>query len=258
MQFTIEGNYKPIKKILPYSQRRHDFFRGDNTYFGKEKFVVVPYPSQHHMGYASRALARDRSRRLFNKRILVFVCFRPKKTELRKILVHECEMASDKCTRAELHNEMAKKSYLEASVFCPMPSGDSPSRSLIYDAIMCGCIPVFFTDTQRETRWVKPYEKIIPWESFTLTIPSTVVYNASANFVDVLADIPEAKVEAMQAKLSSYAQFLQYSMPEIEPTAIVLSDGVDNDDGFSMAFKDLFCRIESTNELCSQRWNAFL
>lgn len=49
-----------------------------------------------------------------------------------------------------------------SSEFCLMPAGDTPTRQGIFDALLTGCIPVFFTTCRRGALYESAYEPFVP------------------------------------------------------------------------------------------------
>ena len=87
-------------------------------------------------------------------------------------------------------------------------AGDSPTRKSVYDAIGCGCIPVFF-QLSRTPFVTWPYQDVLDYTKFSLTVP------IGQNFTDFLEpyynDIK--RVRELQRGLYTVMPFMQYSFP---------------------------------------------
>jgi len=92
---------------------------------------------------------------------------------------------SDQSTKA-FYREM-----LEAR-FCFAPTGWGWGQR-VFEAILSGCIPVIMQSDN-----LQPFEGILPWKQFAVMLNESDI----PNLHEVLAAIPQAKVESMQRTLS--------------------------------------------------------
>ena len=99
--------------------------------------------------------------------------------------------------------------WMQNSVFCLQPPGDTASRKSFYDAITCGCIPVTF-----ELPYLGVGEKVeypfyskLNYSKFTVHVP------ADRSFHDVLEPYRQDSeaVKSLQYNLAQVAQYLQYN-----------------------------------------------
>ena len=70
--------------------------------------------------------------------------------------------------------------WMQNSVFCLQPAGDSATRKSFYDSVICGCIPVLFEILHMPTRVTYPFDTKIDYSKFTVMIP------ANKTFTEVL------------------------------------------------------------------------
>lgn len=91
------------------------------------------------------------------------------------------------------------KPMLQAN-FCLQPPGDTPTRRSTFDAILAGCIPVFFEEQSARSQfgWHLPPDL---YEEFSVFIPKEEVVFKGLKIVDVLKSIPRAKVRKMREKV---------------------------------------------------------
>ncbi|KAL1826348.1 hypothetical protein DCAR_0205453 [Daucus carota subsp. sativus] len=91
------------------------------------------------------------------------------------------------------------KPMLQAS-FCLQPPGDTPTRRSTFDAILAGCIPVFFEELSAKLQygWHLPEAE---YEEFSVFIPKEDVVFKGLKIVDVLTSIPRAQVRRMREKV---------------------------------------------------------
>ncbi|XP_050227670.1 probable xyloglucan galactosyltransferase GT19 [Mercurialis annua] len=86
------------------------------------------------------------------------------------------------------------------ATFCLQPPGDTPTRRSAFDAIIAGCIPVFFEEqtAKSQYRWHLPEEM---YEEFAVFIPKEEVVFKGLKILDVLMGIPRGQVKRMREKV---------------------------------------------------------
>ncbi|KAI9173915.1 hypothetical protein LWI28_008714 [Acer negundo] len=100
------------------------------------------------------------------------------------------------------------KPMLQAN-FCLQPPGNTPTRRSTFDAIIAGCIPVFFEEQSAISQygWHLPPEL---YDEFSVFIPKEDVVFKELKIVDVLQSIPDAKVRKMREKVIELMPRLMY------------------------------------------------
>ncbi|KAH7549587.1 hypothetical protein JRO89_XS13G0052900 [Xanthoceras sorbifolium] len=100
------------------------------------------------------------------------------------------------------------KPMLQAT-FCLQPPGDTPTRRSTFDAIIAGCIPVFFEEQSAKSQygWHLPPEM---YDEFSVFIPKEDVVFKGLKILDVLQSIPKAKVRKMREKVIELMPRLMY------------------------------------------------
>ncbi|GAB0494593.1 hypothetical protein MMPV_005887 [Pyropia vietnamensis] len=93
-----------------------------------------------------------------------------------------------------------------SSRYCLQPAGDGMSRRGLFDSLLCGCVPVVF----RPSMVVLPFEDVVPYEDFTVTLPETDVLAGHIDVVAALAAIPDAEYEQRLSALRTWAPRLAY------------------------------------------------
>lgn len=61
-------------------------------------------------------------------------------------------------------DEMRKK--MRRAKFCPIFGGNSPWSTRLVEAMMNGCVPVFFSS------WLPPFSRLLAWDRFSVRLPS--------------------------------------------------------------------------------------
>lgn len=102
--------------------------------------------------------------------------------------------------------------WMQRSIFCLQPPGDSPTRKSFYDAIISGCIPVLFSQKYP----VKyPFQRLFDYRKFTVRVPEEVVTRHNMPIATYLGRVSPSKIKDIQVALATVAQYLQYSYPVI-------------------------------------------
>jgi hypothetical protein len=93
--------------------------------------------------------------------------------------------------------------------FCLQPPGDTPTRRSTFDAIVAGCVPVFFENASARTQygWHLPPGR---YDEFSVTIPKDAVVLGGVQIVETLAAVPEEEVARMRERLLELAPRVVY------------------------------------------------
>ena len=97
--------------------------------------------------------------------------------------------------------------WMQNSVFCLQPPGDTATRKSFYDSIITGCIPVLFELPYIPTHVTYPFDTKIDYSKFTVMIP------ANKTFIEVLDPYryDTDAVKQLQKNLARVAKYLQYN-----------------------------------------------
>uniref|UniRef100_J3NEC9 Exostosin GT47 domain-containing protein n=1 Tax=Oryza brachyantha TaxID=4533 RepID=J3NEC9_ORYBR len=104
------------------------------------------------------------------------------------------------------------------------PRGDSYTRRSVFDAILAGCVPVFFHPGSAYTqyRWHLPRDHT----AYSVFVPEDGVRNGTVRLEDVLRRISAAKVAAMREQVIRMIPTVVYRDPR-GPSSGVPRDAVD-------------------------------
>eukprot|EP00897_Mesotaenium_endlicherianum_P009613 jgi/Mesen1/8680/ME000051S08081 len=96
-----------------------------------------------------------------------------------------------------------------ASDFCLQPPGDSAVRRSTFDALIAGCIPVFFDPRSAYTQylWHLPSRH----DSYSVFIPREAITNGSVNVISVLSSYSRARITSMRETILGLIPGLLYS-----------------------------------------------
>ncbi|XP_045164927.2 uncharacterized protein LOC123528917 [Mercenaria mercenaria] len=126
--------------------------------------------------------------------------------------------------------------WMQRSVFCLQPPGDSPTRKSIYDSILSGCIPILFTN-QYKTEY--PFERVLNYESFTFTIDEKLISRYNKTVIEIVKGISEEKTKSLYNNLVRVSKWFQYSLPD--------GDAQWEDDAVTLILDELAFRNNITN-----------
>ena len=122
--------------------------------------------------------------------------------------------------------------WMQNSVFCLQPAGDSATRKSFYDSIISGCIPILFETPHIPTRVKYPFDTKIDYNKFTVFVPQ------NRTFTEVLDPYKHSTdgVKKLQKNLARIAKYLQYNdvtTPDVDVDAFhLLLDQVGEHFGF--------------------------
>ncbi|CAK8563682.1 unnamed protein product [Lathyrus sativus] len=110
--------------------------------------------------------------------------------------------------------------------FCLQPPGDTPTRRSTFDAILAGCIPVFFEDLSAKLQysWHLPQNE---FEGFSVTIPKEDVVFKGLRILDALQRIPRARVRRMREKVMELIPRVVYRKHNSSPGLRAKKDAFD-------------------------------
>jgi hypothetical protein len=100
--------------------------------------------------------------------------------------------------------------WMQHSVFCLQPAGDSPTRKSIYDAIAAGCIPVLFDNRYGEVAY--PFSTRLNYKEFTVSL--SLSDQTKMNYLEIIKSRYSSKdIKRLQQRLFQVAHMFQYSYP---------------------------------------------
>lgn len=204
----------------------------------------IPYPSYFHPRNRSEI---DRwQKRMRSKRRPFLFSFagapRPKldRASIRDQILEQCSSSARcellRCQKGEsICNEPSEVMRLFTnSVFCLQPQGDSFTRRSIFDSMLGGCIPVFFTEHSAYTqyKWHLPRNR----SSYSVYIPEKRVQKSGNTSIEQhLLSLSADQVESMRRKVIGLIPSLTYADPRF-------SDA-DFTDSFDLTLQGLLNKI---------------
>ena len=180
---------------------------------------AVPHPTSFHPSSLPRLrawIARARRSRRATLMLYAGTVSKPSRPNIRGSILAECANRTDICTVVECSGAGAcaldpiryMRPMLKAK-FCLEPPGDTPTRRSTFDAILAGCVPVFFENASARTQygWHLPPGR---YDEFSVTIPKDAVVLGGVQIVETLAAVPEEELARMRERLLELAPRVVY------------------------------------------------
>jgi hypothetical protein len=125
--------------------------------------------------------------------------------------------------------------HLKSAAFCLQPPGDSYTRRSAFDAMLAGCVPVFFHPGSAYTqyRWHLPGDHT----RYSVFVPGDSVRNGTVRVEDALRRFGRTEVAAMREKVIQMIPGIVYRDPR--------APSVEFRDAFDVAIDGLIKRVNS-------------
>jgi hypothetical protein len=205
---------------------------------------AVPYPTYFHPEAAADVAAWQEKVRAAERTWLFAFAGAPhpwQRETVRTEIFQQCGASSRcrlfRCTGRGSANTCkspgAVMRVFESSEFCLQPRGDSLTRRSTFDAILAGCIPVFFDPGSAYTQ----YTLHLPKEpsSWSVLIMHTELTGRNVSIEERLSRIPPETVKAMREEVIGLIPRVVYA----DPT----SRRVDFKDAFDVAVEAVIDRV---------------
>ncbi|PAN47032.1 hypothetical protein PAHAL_9G229400 [Panicum hallii] len=225
--------------ILETSPWDRDNFRGEVVQSWSS--LAIPYPTYFHPETAADVVAWQEKVRAAERRWLFSFAGAPRpgsKKTIRAEIIRQCG-ASSRCnlfdcgSGASCYWPGGATRVFESSDFCLQPRGDTLTRRSTFDAILAGCIPVFFHPGSAYTQ----YMLHLPGDpnSYSVLIQHTDVTGRNASIEETLSRIAPEAVRAMREEVIRLIPRVVYADPR--------STRVDFKDAFGIALDAVIDRV---------------
>ncbi|CAN6288829.1 unnamed protein product [Urochloa humidicola] len=179
---------------------------------------AIPHPTSFHpatLPHLRAWLARARRSRRATLMLFTGGVSRPSRPNIRGSILAECANRTDACAVVDCSGGKCSHDpgrYMRAMLgakFCLEPPGDTPTRRSTFDAIIAGCVPVFFEDlaARRQYGWHLPPAR---FDDFSVHIPKEAVVFGGVGIADTLEAVPEAEVRRMRKRVLEMAPRVLY------------------------------------------------
>ncbi|MQM00082.1 hypothetical protein Taro_032807 [Colocasia esculenta] len=204
---------------------------------------AIPYPTYFHPSKDGEVVSwQKRMRRTKRPWLFSFAgAPRPNQTDsIRGRIIEQCR-GSRRCRLMDCTG--SKECYaparvmraFESSTFCLQPPGDSYTRRSAFDAMVAGCVPVFFHPGSAYVQylWHLPRD----YRSYSVLIPEEEVREGKVSIEERLGRIPEAEVRAMREEVIRMIPRLVYANPRARGATTVK-------DAFEVAVEGVIGRVD--------------
>lgn len=191
----------------------------------------IPYPSYFHPHTAADMAHWQHSIRRADRTHLFSFVGGPRvgveKAAVRDNILRQCA-ASDQCIRvrcepgsASCHEPDRVLEVMKRSEFCMQPPGDSFTRRSVFDSVLAGCVPVFFSEhtAYSQYEWYLPARRE-EWSVF-------IEPDRWDRIEEELNRIGKEKVEKMREKVIEMIPWVTYAHPNASHGDELFQDAVD-------------------------------
>ncbi|KAK3157089.1 hypothetical protein QOZ80_2AG0116020 [Eleusine coracana subsp. coracana] len=180
---------------------------------------AIPHPTSFHpstLPLLRAWLARARRSRRDTLVLFAGGAARPSRPNIRGSILAECANRTDAacvvvdCSNGRCARDPARymRPMLRAR-FCLQPPGDTPTRRSTFDAVLAGCVPVFFEDlaARRQYGWHLPPTR---YDEFSVHMPKEAVVFGGVKIISTLEAVPGHEVRRMRERALEYAPRVMY------------------------------------------------
>ncbi|XP_044467976.1 LOW QUALITY PROTEIN: probable xyloglucan galactosyltransferase GT17 [Mangifera indica] len=223
-------NLPRIRNMSVMTVERHPW-KGLNQY-------GIPYPSYFHPSRSQQMLTwQQKIRQVKRPHLFTFIGARRKgveeKAAMRNELIRQCG-ESTHCNLMPASSQGSSTCYkpsevikaMSSSDFCLQAPGDSFTRRSTFDAVLAGCIPVFFSPHTAYTQytWFLPADG--EENSYSVYIDGEKG-NMSIKIEEELMKIPRERVEMLRNKVIDLIPRVTYKHPNASDDEAEFEDAVD-------------------------------
>jgi hypothetical protein len=226
----------------------------DRSGFGNEmqqswSSLAIPYPTYFHPETAADVVAwQDKMRKAERKWLFSFAgAPRPgSKKTIRAEIIQQCG-ASRRCNLFDCGRGAScywpgdATRVFEGSDFCLEPRGDTLTRRSTFDAILAGCIPVFFHPGSAYTQYTLHFPS--DPNKYSVLIMHTDVTRRNVSIEETLSKISPAAVKAMREEVIRLIPRVVYADPR--------STRVDFKDAFDVALEAVIDRVANRRRIAA-------
>ncbi|CAL9144795.1 probable xyloglucan galactosyltransferase GT17 [Musa acuminata AAA Group] len=191
----------------------------------------IPYPSYFHPRTAAEVVEWQAELRRFRRTHLsAFVGglrSDEDKGSVRSTIMNQCWKSSQcipvdcEAARHECGDPDRVLDVMRRAEFCLQPPGESFTRRSTFDAVLAGCIPVFFSEHAAYTQ----YEWYLPGRPENWSV--LLQRDRWDRVEEELARIPRAEVERMRETVIALIPRMTYAHPEANRSELGFHDAVD-------------------------------
>ncbi|XP_047043339.1 xyloglucan galactosyltransferase KATAMARI1 homolog [Lolium rigidum] len=187
--------------------------------------LAIPYPTYFHPGTAADVLAWQEKARKTERRWLFSFAGAPRpgsNKTVRAEIIRQCR-ASSGCKlfhcgggvvgggAADCNSPAGVMRVFESSQFCLQPRGDTATRRSTFDAIVAGCIPVFFHPGSAYTQYTLHFPR--DHGRYSVLIPHAGLTARNVSIEETLRKISPEEVRRMREEVIGLIPRVVYADP---------------------------------------------
>ncbi|EOA28999.1 hypothetical protein CARUB_v10025252mg [Capsella rubella] len=180
---------------------------------------AVPYPTYFHPKSLNEIWRWQRKVKSLKREYLFSFVGGPRPNldgSIRGEIIKQC-LASQgnckflNCNVNDCDNPVKIMEVFENSVFCLQPSGDSYTRRSIFDSILAGCIPVFFSPGSGYNQYIWYFPK--DYTKYSVYIPEKEMRNGTFSLNKFLGGIDMESISRMRNEVAKIIPKIIYTKP---------------------------------------------
>ncbi|KAL5848512.1 hypothetical protein ACOSQ4_006525 [Xanthoceras sorbifolium] len=213
---------------------------------------AIPYPTCFHPSKKDQILQWQHKMRRQKRNYLFSFAGAPRpdlQDSIRGKIIDQCLASGSACKLLDCNygatncdNPVNVMKVFRSSVFCLQPPGDSYTRRSIFDAILAGCIPVFFHPGTAYAQYLWHLPK--NYTTYSLYMPVREIKDWKVRINETLLGISEDRVIGLREEVIKLIPKIIYADP-MSPK----SETLEMEDAFDVAVKGILERIEKVREL---------
>ncbi|KAM7263191.1 hypothetical protein ACFE04_000874 [Oxalis oulophora] len=211
---------------------------------------AIPYPTCFHPSKEKDVSLWQKLMRVQKRKYLFSFAGAPRpeyQSSIRGNIIEECQSSTNLCKLLDCNygaincdNPVNVMRVFRDSVFCLQPVGDSYTRRSIFDAILAGCIPVFFNPGSAYSQYIWHLPK--NHTKYSVYIPVESVDDWKAGIINkTLLEISDEKILALREEVINLIPRIVYVDSRSKLGTL--------EDAFDIAVKGILGRIEGVRSL---------
>ncbi|CAM0956919.1 unnamed protein product [Alopecurus aequalis] len=183
--------------------------------------LAIPYPTYFHPETADDVLAWQEKMRKAERRWLFSFAGAPRpgsNKTVRAEIIRQCR-ASNHCNlfhcgvggSADCNSPGGVMRVFESSQFCLQPRGDTATRRSTFDAIVAGCIPVFFHPGSAYTQYTLHFPR--DHGRYSVLIPHASLTARNVSIEETLRNITPEEVKRLREEVIGIIPRVVYADP---------------------------------------------
>ena len=189
--------------------------------------LAIPYPTYFHPETAADVVAWQEKARNAERRWLFSFAGAPRpgsNKTVRSEIIRQCR-ASSRCNlfhcgggggvvgggSADCNSPAGVMRVFESSQFCLQPRGDTATRRSTFDAIVAGCIPVFFHPGSAYTQYTLHFPR--DHGRYSVLIPHAGLTARNVSIEETLRNIPPEEVKRLREEVIGIIPTVVYADP---------------------------------------------